>query len=123
MLFDLGPDRRQSLGELHHVLVFGAFANFAKGSVVAVLLSTPCISPGCLQVPVALRAYPDVRPSRRNRKFTNAFENGAVLNPRARNSEICKPRAAFLSADAGFHIADIDQPGRFGGLLGRERSF
>jgi hypothetical protein len=62
VLADLRADGRKSLGELHHMFVFGALADFSKTPMVAILLAPFGIATRRLDVTVRRRADPDVGP-------------------------------------------------------------
>jgi hypothetical protein len=74
MLLDFFPDGRQSVREGDNMLVFGAFAYLTKAHVISVLLAAFRVSPGRLNVAIGEKAYPDVRPRRRNRERLDPLE-------------------------------------------------
>jgi hypothetical protein len=74
MLLDFFPDGRQSVREGDNMLVLGAFAYLTKAHVISVLLAAFRVSPGRLNVANGEKAYPDVRPRRRNRERLDPLE-------------------------------------------------
>lgn len=110
-------DRRQAICKFHHVLVFRALAYFAKGSVVAILFSAPCIAPRCLEMPVGLGAYPHIRPGGRDRELADAFERLLILDFGSLRGDIGKAGSGFLSADPGLFVAHIGQARGLGSIL------
>jgi hypothetical protein len=74
MLLDFFPDGRQSVREGDNMLVLGAFAYLTKAHVISVLLAAFRVSPGRLNVAIGEKAYPDVRPRRRNRERLDPLE-------------------------------------------------
>ena len=72
---------RKSLGELHHMFVFGALADLTKKRMVAVLLAPFGIAARGLDVPIRRRADPDVGPGRRDGERLDAPENVSLCQP------------------------------------------
>ena len=62
VLANLRADGWKSLGELHHMFVFGALADLTKKPMVAILLAPLGIAARGLDVTVRRRADPDVGP-------------------------------------------------------------
>jgi hypothetical protein len=62
-----GANPRQGLGEVNEMLIFRAFADLAKGGVIAVLLAAARIAPGRLEMAAGVGRDPDIGPGRRDR--------------------------------------------------------
>ena len=64
--FDLAAKRRQAFRKRQDEFVLGSVAQAAEVRMVAVLLAPGRVAPSRLQVAGRVRAYPDVRPGRRD---------------------------------------------------------
>src|SRR5215204_5794411 len=118
VLGELGADRRQRAGELHHVLVFRALANLAELWVIAVLLTAFGVASGRLNMTIGLGADPHVGIGRWDGEFANALEGRRVAHGFAVRLQVSEALAGPLAPDAALLIRDVDQTGRFGGVAG-----
>src|SRR5712671_6889389 len=108
----------KSLGECHHMLVFGAFPHFSKARVVAVLLSSPSVPAGSLDVPVCEGANPHVGPGRRYGERLDAPNDLGFGHLRTIGATIPEAFPRFPATYAGAAVGDIPQAGRLRCVLG-----
>ena len=109
------PDSRQRLSKRDGALVFGLVAHRAPVGVVAVLFAPARIAPGRLDMPVLLRADPDVRPGRRNGESLDPPERLLIRHPPSVVGFVAERLSRFDPSKAGVAIIDVAQPGGFGG--------
>ena len=111
VLLDASPDARQHFAELDHSAELRVVANLAIPRVIAVLLATPCVPGGDLQVSAGRRTDPHVRPSRRDHELPNALEIGGIAERGAVRSRVRKAAPAPPASNAGGRVGDVPKTG------------
>src|SRR5207249_9787278 len=87
---DAPPEAGQDLSEAGHAVEFVGVTGLAPARVIAMLLATPGVPPGCLQVAARAGRDPDVIPRGRNRKRPNPVQGGEVPDALAVGSDVLK---------------------------------
>ena len=111
VLLDAMPDGWEDFAELEQAAELRVVANFAVSRVVAVLLATPRIARGDLQMASGRRADPHVGPSRRNHELADALQLSGVANLGAVRSRVREPAPAPPTSDAGTRVGHVPQTG------------
>ena len=99
------------------MLVLRAFAHLAKARVIAVLLAALRVASRRLNVAVGERAYPDIRPCRRDRERLDPLEHILFGEPGAVGAGVGKAGPGLLAANAGPGIGNVPQTRGLGGVL------
>jgi hypothetical protein len=108
-------------GEGEHAVVFRAVTHLAEAGVIAILLSSPGIAAGRLNMAIGLGADPNVGPGGRDSQCLDALEGGGVADLSA-GCLIGEGVTGAAPADARLLVADIGQPGVFGRVFGGNNS-
>jgi len=108
MLLHFSSDGRQAFREGQGAMILRALPDLAEPGVVPILLAASGIAPRRLDVPIGLRADPDLGPGGRHRQSFDPLQCGGVLDAFARIALVSEPLARPSAADARFLIADTD---------------
>jgi hypothetical protein len=105
---------RQREAEPDHPVVLVAVADFGPARVVAVLLAAAGVAAGRLNVPVGVRANPDVGPGGRDHNAADPGERVAAADGLAARHEVAKSLPAANATNRGV-VAHVAKAGRSGG--------
>ena len=109
IVFQPATQSRQSLTEFDHARKLAVVTRLTPARVVSILLASPRVAAGRLQMPSRLRANPDVGVSRRNRQHPDAIEHAFRMDRSPVRSDIAKAPAASLPRDAGLRVVHIEK--------------
>ncbi len=106
------PDPGQRQAEFEEAFVLRLVARRAPGPVIAILLPSPGVPAGRLDVPARVGADPDVGPGRRNREGLDAVQRAGIADPPARTLDVDEPSSDPPPTDAGGRVGDVPEHGR-----------
>ena len=109
------PQRGQGAGEGQDSFVLGVVPDLAPARMVAVLLASSLVSPGCLDVAVRHGADPDVRPGGRDDERPDPGEHVGITDGLALAVQVAERLAPGLAGQARLMVADVAEPGLLGG--------
>src|SRR5438093_12720304 len=98
------------------MLVLRAFPHLAEARMVSILLATPCVTAGCLDVAIRKRADPNVSPGGRDRECPYPLQRIRLDESRAVGSCVAESRPGLLPPNTGPFDGHISQARRFGGI-------
>src|SRR5207248_389795 len=104
------------LGKSDDTVIFGFVAYLAPAWMIPVLLASLCVTPGCLNMSIGLRANPDVGPGRRNAERFDAFQFNGVANGFAIRTDIAKVFPCSLTLNTRRGISYVTQTSSFSRL-------
>jgi hypothetical protein len=95
------PNERQRIRKCEHMLVLRAFPHLAEARMVAILLATLCVTPGCLDVAIRKRADLHVSPGGRDRECPYPLQLVRLDEPRVVGSCVAESRPRRLAPNTG----------------------
>src|ERR1051325_72412 len=116
-----GPQPRKRPADGGHPPILRLVSRVPPPVVVAVLLPSPGVAAGGLEVAVGNGADPDVRPCGRNGQGADPGERFRRPDPATARTEVYEAVALPFAPDAGRRIADVAQTGGFGRFNGLEQ--
>src|SRR5262249_3835358 len=102
-------DARQRVGEGNDMFVLSAFTHLAKAHVIAVLLAALRVAARRLNVAIGERAYPDIRPGRRNCERFDPLQHILFRELGAVGPRVGKSSPRLLAAYARSSVGDVSQ--------------
>src|SRR3989442_9449686 len=102
-------DLRQRRSKGQHPVVLDGIANLAPARVISVLLASPRVTPGRLQMAARVGADPDVRPGRRDGQALDPPDRVRVTDAAALTVAVREALPVALPADPRTQIRDITQ--------------
>lgn len=115
---DLLPNLGQQRSQSNHPLELDQVASFAPSLVIDVLLALLLIAAGNLQMPIVLRANPDIRPRRRNHQQLDPAKLPPLTHLAAGTIHIDKPAALVTAIASGLIVRNVIKFCRFGQFPG-----
>src|SRR6185503_3318160 len=111
IVIDAAAYPRQRAREGDDAPVFRLVAHLAPARVIAILLASPRVAAGGLQVTVVARADPDRLPRRRYRERADSFQRRGLAHHAAAGRDVAKRRARAPARDPRQRaIGHIAQP-------------
>src|SRR5438132_13766155 len=95
--------------------------NLAPSRMIAVLLASPLVPPGGLDMPERVGINPHIGPGRRDHDRLNAPQGRDIAYRRPVGTPVIEAAAGFMARDPGLVVEGVIQPGEFGRLEGIER--
>lgn len=117
MLVHFLPDARQRVGEGNNMLVFCAFAHFAKPWRIAVLLAGFCVPSRSLDMAAGEGANLDIGPGWRNSERLYPVQHARFSQLRAIRACVVKAGADLLSFNAPTRARDVPETRGLSGVL------
>src|SRR5438067_6021613 len=118
VLLGAGANARQGLTELQQAIELRGVTNRPPAGVVAVLLATPRVPAGGLEMTHRIGADPDVGPGGRNDQAADAAEHFLGLDRGPIGSDVPEPFAGTQPPDPGQRVRHVMELGGAGGDKG-----
>ena len=116
MLLYFLPDRGQRISKSDDVFIFGALSHLAKKRVIAILFASLRVASRRLNVTIGKRAYPDIRPRRRDCQSLDPLQHVRFGQLRSVRTRVDKTGPGLFAAYSRPSIRNISQPGKLGGV-------